>query len=212
MMLGPPAGGEFGPGPPGRAPDVTEGCAGLETPACCEGAAADEEGAFCGVLDPLAGAEEFGPGPPDVAPDGAEDCPGADGDGAGLEPPPGCDGNADEEGPLCKVFGPVPETGVVGTVTPGGTPGAYDIGALATADCAGAAEDEDPLCVVPGPVPEIGVVGTVTPDGTPGAYDVCPLEPAAGCEGAADNGEGAVCKVLDSLELFATSVMPLCKG
>jgi hypothetical protein len=77
------------------------------------------------VLDPLAGAEEFDP---DAAPDdGAEDCPGTSCDWAGLEPPAGCDGAADEEGPLCEMLFSLPEIGVVGTVTPGGTPGAYDV-------------------------------------------------------------------------------------
>lgn len=113
------------------------------------------------------------------------------GDCSGLELPAGCDGApADEEGtPGVGLCTPVAPVGF-GAVTPGGTPGAYDMdGPLELpAGCGGAAAEEEPLGAVLGsPAGAEGV-------GAGGAADCPGPELPAGCEGAATQG-GVPCGV-----------------
>ncbi len=157
----------FTPGPAGDVPGAADGCPGLEGGA--DGAAADEEGSFGVVLCSFVGTGGFAdPG----------DAPGAAGDCPGVEPLAGCAGApVDEEGPVCVVLGPPADDDGVGAYTPGGTPGAYEIGCPPEAPA-------DPVCVVLGPPVDDDGVGAYTPGGTPGAYEIgCPPEAPAGEEG-----------------------------
>jgi hypothetical protein len=175
-------GAGVGAGPAGDGPGVADACPALEPPVNCCGTAGG-----CGGLE----------APVDCC-GVADGCP-------ELEPAAGCWGTAAgcpaleaaaEDGAFWELLGPPAGDVGWGTISPGGTPGAYDI------DCPpalAACDGDAAFCVVLDPAAGDDGCGTITPGGTPGAYEIDCLPALADCDDCPDV-DGALCAMFDSLE------------